>query len=171
MKRSIGSICPVFNSHRMISGYVQSVYAPMARNSERLRADGYKILKEATAWKKSISEDWNRISVTNISLPDGDTAKKGEEMQVAVTVAMAGHRPNELRVEVVHGPTDLRDSFKVRHVTRLSPTESDPDASGNVVFVGSMPLTYTGLYAYVVRVTPDHPNLAASHGFDLVIRA
>jgi hypothetical protein len=29
-------------------------------------------------------------------------------------------------------------------------------------------LTSTGLYGYMVRLTPEHPNLAFSHKFELV---
>jgi starch phosphorylase len=170
MKRSIGTICPVFNSHRMVSDYIETSYVPCAVTSEELRADNYRVLKEMVAWKKGIKDDWGKIAVNSVEVRNEGRAVKGKDVEVFVTVDTAGHHPSELNVELLHGPIDLWENFKVRLITSLRADESSPPNNGNVLFSGLIPLSHTGLYGYVVRVTPRHPNLPSSQRLDLVHR-
>jgi starch phosphorylase len=170
MRRSLQTICPVFNSSRMVSDYVESAYVPLARNSSELKANNYAILRQMVAWQKRVAGDWEKIRIQDVRVPNEGHAIQGREVEVLVTANTAGHGPDEIRVELLHGPVDLRDNFKERHVTRLTPRSAEPDVDGNVVFSGFMPVTHTGLYGYVVQVTPDHPNLPFSQALDLVHR-
>jgi starch phosphorylase len=170
MKRSIGSICPIFNSHRMVTQYVENFYMPTAANSSKLRDNNYKALKEMVAWKRRILDDWDKISILTVEIRNEESALRGKNVQVVVTVDTAGHHPEELSVVLVHGPIDLWDNFKVRHITRLEPDSTNADSGGPVRFSGLVPLSHTGLYGYTVRATPQHPNLSFSKRFEVVCR-
>jgi len=170
MKRSIQTICPFFNSHRMVSDYIETSYVPAAANFAALRENNYARLRQLVAWRQDIREDWNRIAVRSVNVTNDLEPLKGRTVEVSVTVDTAGHSPDELKVELLHGPVDLWDNFKDRHITRLTAENSVGSPYGEVRFSGLMPLTETGLYGYVVRVTPEHPNLPFSQSFDLVQR-
>lgn len=170
MKRSIGTICPEFNSHRMVSDYVQTSYVPGALTSEALAADNYRALREMVAWKKGLLEDWDKITVTSVEMKNEAEAVKGKDVEVVVGIDTVGHDASEFDVELLHGPIDLWENFKVRHVTPLRAAESGTSANGTVFFSGLIPLGSTGLYGYVVRVTPKHPNLPFSQRLNLVRR-
>ncbi len=170
MKRSIRTICPKFNSHRMVCDYVAQLYVPAARSFHELQKDGHGVLREMVAWKKKMELDWENISIKGVEVLDETNALKGKEVEVLVTLDTAGHGPEELRVELLHGPIDIWEKFKDRHVTPLTVKPAADRTDGNVVFSGRMPLSQAGLYGYAVRVTPDHPNLPFSRRFDLVHR-
>jgi glycogen phosphorylase len=170
VKRSIRTICPVFNAHRMVSEYTETCYVPSARASTELRVGNYAVLREMVAWKNKIREDWPKMVIRGVDVGNESEALKGKEIEVTVSVDTAGHRPGELRVELLYGPIDLWDNFKVRHVTRLAPKGETLQSDGAALFSGFIPLLHTGLYGYVVRIMPEHPNLAYSHGFHLVHR-
>lgn len=170
MKRSIQTICPVFNAHRMVSEYIEDGYIPAARSFKELRADNYVRLRELVSWKKKIETDWGYVAVKEVRVLDESHAVKGQDVKVVVNVETAGHSPEELRVELLHGPIDLWENFKVRHITRLQPIDSGPDSNGQVAFSGLIPLRHTGLYGYLARVTPEHPLLSSSQWADLVQR-
>jgi len=165
MKRSVGTICPIFNSHRMVSDYVEKFYVPLARNASTLQAENFQALRAMLAWKEKIVEDWNRIEVMSVEVRDKDEALKDKDVEVIATVDTAGHHPDELRVELLHGPIDMWDDFKVRYISRLRPESPDSQTTGPVLFSGKIRLEHTGLYGYNVRITPDHPNLSFSHRF------
>lgn len=171
MKRSIQTVCPVFNSLRMFSEYVETAYLPAAERVSRLKAESYGALKDMVAWKKRIREDWTSIQVTDVSIRDQRPALKGKAVEMAVTVNLAGHKASEIKVELLHGPVDLWERFKVRNVTRLHPQLEAPDAHGEVVFSGLIPLSHTGLYGYGVRISSYHPNQPPSQALELVLRA
>ncbi len=170
MRRSIETVCPVFNSHRMISDYVEYFYVPSAHNSLQLQEDGFKVLKNMVAWEKRLQETWTNIKVLKVEVRDQSAAIKGKDVEVVVALDTAGHDPKELTVELIHGPIDLWDNFKVRYMTRLTPDTPDTSGEAPVIFSGLIPMGHTGLYGYVVRVTPEHPNLPFSRRFDLILR-
>ena len=168
MKRSIQTICPVFNSHRMVSDYVETCYVPAAKNFADLQSGGYAVLRNMVEWKRKIREDWEKIAIRNVEVRNQLDAIKGKDVEVVVTVDTAGHTPNELRLELLHGPIDLWENFKVRHTTLLQAHGFSPENNDYVLFSGRMPLSHTGLYGYVVSITPENPNLPFSESFDLV---
>ena len=170
MKWSIASVCPVFNSHRMVADYVERFYVPSANNSLKLQENDFAALKEMVNWDKRLRATWDNIRVVNVEIRDRGLAVKGKDVEVVVSLDMAGHNPNELRVELIHGPIDLWDNFKVRYTTRLGPDKPPSSGKAPVVFSGLIPMSHTGLYGYEVRVTPEHANLPHSKRFDLILR-
>jgi starch phosphorylase len=154
----------------MVSDYVETAYVPANTASTELSAGNHAAVKDMVAWKKKIEQDWPKITIKSVEVRDEEKAVKGRELEVNVIVDTAGHGPAELNVELLHGPVDLWDNFMVRHVTRLTADGSGPETSGEVLFSGLIPLRDAGQYGYVVQITPNHPNLAFSHKFDLVQR-
>jgi glycogen phosphorylase len=169
-KRSLSTICPVFNSHRMVTDYVESSYVPCASDFKKLSEGNYSLLKDLVAWKRTIGADWNKLSILDISVSNHSERLKGKSVEIQVKIDTAGHNPNEFKVELLHGPIDLWDSFKVRHIARLYPPINGDSDNGSFIFKGEIPLTGTGLYGYGVRVTPQFPGLPSSEGFDLMLR-
>ncbi len=170
MKRCIGTICPEFNAHRMVSDYVENCYIPAYRAAADLQRNNYAVLREMVSWKEHISKEWDRISIKDVEVGP-QPAVKNHELDVKVTLDLAGHKPEEFRVVLLHGPIDTWEEFIVRHTTSLTPfTESASPSSNGAVFAGKAPLTHTGLYGYVVQVTAFHPNLPFSQSRFLVLR-
>ncbi len=169
-KMSLSTICPVFNSHRMVTDYVESSYVPCAGDFQKLSDANYSLLKDLVAWKRKIGADWNKLSILDVSVSNHSERLKGKSVEIQVKIDTAGHNPNEFKVELLHGPTDLWESFKVRHIARLYPAIYGDSDNGAFIFKGEIPLTDTGLYGYGVRVTPQFPGLPSSEGFDLMLR-
>ncbi len=136
MKRSVGTISPVFNSHRMVTDYIENCYVPSARSYSELRVGNYAVLKDMVAWKNKLSSDWKSIRVKTVEVRNEIEAVEGKEIEVVVIVDTAGHRPGELKVELLHGPIDIWDNFKMRHITRLQADSSGPESNGDVIFSG-----------------------------------
>ncbi len=170
MKRSIGTVCPVFNSHRMVTDYVENCYLPAAANHFKLEQDNFRAARGLVSWKEKIRQRWNDVSVLDVTVQDQQTALKGKEMEVEAIIRTAGLNPDELRVELLHGPIDLWDNFKVRLITQLEPKTVLDQDGGRVAFAAMIPLMHSGLYGYEVRVTPEHPNLAFSDRLTYVKR-
>ena len=169
MKRSITSICPEFNSHRMVSDYIEGSYVPCATNSEVLRKNDFGLLKEMVAWKKQIARDWPNLKILDVTVDDRTHAIKGRQLDVSVTIDTAGHNPDELKVEIFHGPINTYEEFKVRNVTVLENFKR-AQTNGSFVFSGKIPLMYSGLYGYTVRITPYMPYLPVSESYELILR-
>ncbi|MGC8602150.1 MAG: alpha-glucan family phosphorylase [Desulfomonilaceae bacterium] len=170
IKRSLSTICPVFNSHRMVTDYVESSYVPCATNFKKLSEFKYALLKDLVAWKKTIANDWGKISITDVHVSNDTEPLKGKSVEFQVKIDTAGHEPNELNVELLHGPIDLWENFKNRNITKLYPANDGKSPDSSFIFKGLIPLTETGIYGYGVRVTPQFPGLPLLEDFDLIIR-
>lgn len=169
MKRSITTICPEFNSHRMVSDYIEHSYVPCATTSDVLRKNDFGLLKEMVAWKKQITRDWPNLKILDVNVDDQTHAIKGRQLDVSVTIDTAGHNPDELKVEIFHGPINTYEEFKVRNVAVLENFRR-AQSNGSFVFSGRIPLLHTGLYGYSVRITPYMPYLPVSDSYELMLR-
>jgi starch phosphorylase len=168
MKRSIRTICPEFNSHRMVSDYIENCYVPSAKAYSELKIGNFAALKEMVQWQNRLSNDWKNINIKAVDIKGEVDAVKGKKIEVAAIIDTAGHRPHELKVELLHGPIDIWQNFKVRHITRLEADLAGPESNGDVIFSGHIPLSDAGLYGYVIRISAEHPNLPFSRSLDLV---
>lgn len=169
IKRSITSVCPEFNSHRMVSDYVEHSYVPCATTSEVLMKNDFSLLKEMVAWKKRITKDWPSLKIVGVTVDNQSNAIKDHKIDISVTLNVAGHNPDELKVEILHGPINTYDEFKVRHVTVLDKFRH-VENNGDFVYSGQIPLLYSGLYGYAVRITPYAPYLPVSESYELMLR-
>ncbi|MDD3472424.1 MAG: alpha-glucan family phosphorylase, partial [Syntrophaceae bacterium] len=169
IKRSITSVCPIFNSHRMVSDYIEQSYVPCATTSEVLKKNDFRLLKEMNAWKKQITKDWHAFKIVEVNVGDQTNVTMGHQLDISVTIDTAGHNPDEIKVEILHGPINAYEEFKVRHVTTLE-NFRHAQGSGAFVFSGKLTLMYSGLYGYLVRVTPYTPFLPVSESYDLLLR-
>lgn len=169
IKRSITSVCPEFNSHRMVSDYVEHSYVPCATTSEVLMKNDFSLLKEMVAWKKRITKDWPSLKIVGVTVDNQSNAVKDHKIDISVTLNVAGHNPDELKVEILHGPINTYDEFKVRHVTVLDKFRH-VENNGDFVYSGQIPLLYSGLYGYAVRITPYAPYLPVSESYELMLR-
>jgi starch phosphorylase len=171
MKRCICTICPAFNSHRMVSDYIETAYVPAHLSSEQLTADNFAKLKEMVAWKKHIAGNWSRINIKSVEIMNDREYLAGKEVEVFVTIDTVDHAPEELEVKVVHGPVDLWDQFTQYSFTKLSAQNGNEPSPGEIKFGGKLKLSHTGRYGYEVLVTPFNEYLPNSQKFDLVLRA
>jgi hypothetical protein len=135
-----------------------------------LSADNYSRLKDLVQWKKNIERNWAKIEIRDVTVSNDSEYLKGKNVEVQVRINSAGHGPNELKVELLHGPIDLWDKFKTRNVKRLDPAADSSHENGDLIFKGEIPLTQTGLYGYGVRVTPQFPALPSLEWSDSIIR-
>ncbi len=170
MKRSICSICPVFNSHRMVSDYIENCYVPCNSASQALQKNNYSALKEMVSWKNQISNDWESIRIDDVEVFTEGEALSGKEIEVKVKIANYGHNSSDFRVELLHGPIDIWDNFVERHITMLGTNNGNESNSDDIVFTGRMKLSHTGLYGYIVQLTAQHPYQPYSQRFSLLHR-
>jgi glycogen phosphorylase len=170
MKKSLSTICPIFNSHRMVSDYIESSYVPCAMDFKALSMDNYSVLKKLVQWKKKIQRNWGKIRIIDVDVSNDAEYLKGKNVEVHVRIHSAGHGPDELKVDLLHGPIDLWDKFKTRNVKRLDAASDISSKNGDLIFKGEIPLTETGLYGYGVRITPQFPALPSLEWSDSIIR-
>ncbi len=157
MKRSMSTICPFFNTNRMVQEYVEMCYWPSAQRHARL---GEAELARAAAlarWRQRVAQGWGQVRVEAVEAPGTDTVQVGAELGVQARVNLGGLSPDDVEVQLFHGVVDSMGDIPAPRTAAMSHNGSAGD--GSWVYQGTIPCRSSGQYGYAVRILPRHPDL------------
>jgi glycogen phosphorylase len=157
MKDSITAFGPVFNTSRMVAEYATAAYGPAAANWKRLRADNLHQARELGHWLEHVTPAWSGVKILTVEDDAREGRAVGEATRVNVQVHPGQLTPEDLRVDVVFGPTRPGGELQAPESVRLSLEERHED--GMCVYSGSFTAATGGRIGYAIRVLPHHPAL------------
>jgi starch phosphorylase len=159
VRKSLASLGPRVTASRMVADYVEMLYEPTAGRTDALSADGHARAKELAAWKQRIAEAWHGVHVDRV---EGDVAaaELGGERTVEAVVSLGKLAPDDVDVQLVHGPVGQGDELTDRTCVSMRLDGSADDAHRR--YVGSMSCERAGRYGFTVRVVPRHTDLVSS---------
>jgi starch phosphorylase len=158
MKRSIETLCPVFNTSRMVAEYMNVCYAPSIQRYHRLLAENLKGAASLAGWRKGLKQGWPQIKIEKVESAGADPLHVGGELQVKARVHLGRFGPEDVQVQLYHGPVDSMGDIP-RGQTVLMRPDGAVEA-GSWVFTGTIPCRSSGQHGFLVRVLPRHPDLA-----------
>jgi starch phosphorylase len=153
MKASIITLCPRFNTHRMLEEYEEWFYRPAQTYTERLSAHH---MTEATAlaeWYRKIEANWAKVSIVEVEQEGPDELAAGEKLTITALVHLGELVPQDVKVEVYYGHLDRK----------LLLMDSERSENGVYLFRSALLCRKTGKFGYRIRVSPHHPHLMPSH--------
>ncbi|MBN1442469.1 MAG: alpha-glucan family phosphorylase, partial [Planctomycetes bacterium] len=106
MKASLMSICPHFNTNRMVEEYAERFYLPAALNSNMLAKDDFREARSLAAWKSFVAEHWSEVAILSVEADTTRELEIGSELPIEVRVLLGSFRPEDISLEVLHGPLD-----------------------------------------------------------------
>jgi glycogen phosphorylase len=167
MRHGLRSLGPLVRADRMVGDYVGNLYAPAARASRALAADGNRPARELAAWKDRVRRSWDRVRIEHVEA-DGAEPSLGAVLDVRVNASLGELTPSDVRVELVYGrPGEDDEIVEPSHVTLTADTPTDSDrAPGR--FSGLVELGQPGPFGYTARILPDHPLLGTAAELGLV---
>jgi glycogen phosphorylase len=159
MKRSIASLCPVFNTGRMVAEYASVCYLPSARRYRHLTADDLKAARGLSAWRRALARGWGQVRVLDVRGDGADPLHVGAELLVEARVQLGHLSPDDVQVQLFHGLVD--NLGEIPHpATVLMHINGAAPEGGAWLFEGTIPCRASGQHGYAVRVLPRHPSLA-----------
>jgi starch phosphorylase len=166
MKRSIGTLCPVFNTGRMVAEYMTRCYGPSAERFLRLSADNLARAGSLARWRRSLLRGWGDVKIESVETQGADPMHVGGELNVKVRVQLGSFRPEDVEVQLFHGLVDsLGEIPKPGTVSMLHNSHSD---GGSWLFSGTIPCRSSGQHGFAVRVLPHNADLANAYEPGLV---
>ncbi len=168
MKASIAQYAPRFNTSRMVAEYASRAYTPAAATWRTLTEQHMKAARRQAAWLKRVTANWPALRVENVE--DEIRADDGvEAATVTAWVALGPLTPDDVRVDVIHGRTDESGELLEEAVTPLA--SSVQSENGTWCFQGKVLPNGGGRTGYVVRVLPNHRELADPYAAGLALWA
>ena len=157
MKAAMRTICPIFNTNRMVREYTERFYLPAAQRYRHLAEDEMARAKALAQWKSHLHEHWPEIRVDNVEAEVPAELRVGAELQVRTQVNLGALEPQDVTVQLYYGPLDTKGEISKGEVMAMKWVESNED--GSYVFVGAIPARTSGRYGYALRILPHHEDL------------
>lgn len=167
VKASIRTICPMFNTHRMIEEYTHRLYAPAACKGRQLAASGHAHARALAEWKKRMAEEWPQVRVESVEANDGAELQVGSLVNVRAKVLLGDIKPEDVAVELYYGRLDPHGQLSEGNSEGMTCREHLQN--GTFQFEGQIPCHRSGQQGFAIRVVPRHPDLAHRYDAGLVV--
>jgi starch phosphorylase len=158
MKRAMSTVCPVFNTSRMVQEYVEKCYWPSAQRYERLAGENLKDAADLARWRQRLAHGWGQVRVEAVNADGADPLHVGAEMEVDARVNLGGLSPDDVEVQLFHGVVDSLGDIPNPRTVAMSHNGAHEGSVWH--FHGTIPCRSSGQHGYAVRVLPRHRNLA-----------
>ncbi len=166
MKTAIRTICPVFNTNRMVAEYARRFYIPCTLRRESLRAASRKRSLALTAWKAKVQQAWGRVHFTDLHSGPTENLPYGSSLSVVAEVYLDTLVNDDVMVELFFGDVDPSGTIPKGETVTMKFVE---DLGGNVYrFEGAILCENTGQQGFMARIVPAHPDLANKHETGLI---
>lgn len=166
MKTAIRTICPIFNTSRMVQEYCDRFYLPCTVRRNELRASKRHRCHELAQWKSRVRASWKNVSFTNVESGPTDGLSYGSSLQVAAELYLNELTDADVIVEIYYGDVDPLGRMPTGKTIAMDCSRKLPNNTYR--FEGSILCDKTGQQAFMVRVIPSHPDLAQKHEMALI---
>jgi starch phosphorylase len=106
MKASIGTLCPRFNTNRMVWEYVDQFYAPLLERAGHLAADEMASARALAAWKDRLHADWHAVRVARVEASGPSGLRVGDRVCARAWVQLGELEPDDVTVQGYAGRVD-----------------------------------------------------------------
>lgn len=157
MRASMQTLCPFFNTNRMLREYTERFYVPAFMRHQRLAADGSRAARELAAWKAKLAEDWRQVSVQEVNGRHVPEIVVGTEVPVQARVHLGNLSPDDVEVQFYVGR--INSSGEIVDATSVQMKRVEDQEDGWYRYEATQRPSETGRYGYTIRVLPKHPDL------------
>ena len=162
MKNSMRTICPMFNTHRMVEEYADRLYVPAIERWRHNSENEFAAAKTLWQWKQNLASGWKSLQVEEVQANDSGDLPVGAMVDVKAKVQLGTIKPDDVAVELYHGRLDAHGQLCEGN-SEMMTCESHAE-NGSYWFQGRIPCHRSGQQGYAVRVLPRHADLP--HRFD-----
>lgn len=156
VKRSLATLGPQVSAARMVRDYVEELYEPTAARADRLTGDDLAPARALSAWKQRVADAWHQVHIEWVE-SDVTMAELGTERVVEAAVSLGELRPDDVDVQLLHGPVGQGEDMLGR--AEVSMRQDGAVDDHHARFRGAFTADHAGRYGFTVRVVPHHPDL------------
>lgn len=156
VRHSLATLAPQVLANRMVTEYAADHYRPLADRAARLTADDHARARRLAAWRKGVADRWAGVELEEVTLKGGP-ARVGDSREVEVRVRLGGLSPQDVRVELLHGPVD--GDGQLERPAQTVPLDLFDADDGECRYTGTFTCGVPGEYGISARVVADHSDL------------
>ncbi len=158
IKESMKSLCPQFNTNRMVREYTERYYLNAHRNYRGMVEDNYRRAREIAAWKEQVSAAWKKVAIKDLIFGDEQEISVGSKVKVKAVVDLGDLSNEDVQVELYFG--SLNPDGEIAEGASLPMFITDEQEGGVYVYEGQMLCLKSGQFGFTVRIIPMHDGMA-----------
>jgi starch phosphorylase len=167
MKASLHKLCPMFNTHRMVSEYWTRFYIPSAERHFELAKNDWQGLRELAGWRQKIMYNWSNVTIKETRMDEISEIEMGASYHAEADVFLGELSPEDIMVEAYYGRLDPSNQFLDSFTSVMTP--AGPARDQVCTYKSDLRFEKVGHFGLNVRLTPNHPNPESRHAMGLVI--
>jgi starch phosphorylase len=164
----------------MVAEYTRRFYNPAMARWRYLTENSMARARELAKWKTEIRGLWPEFAVKDVVMeitngevheplnPKQPQLNVGSQLSVRALVKLGKVSPNDVSVELYHGPVDSWGNINDGSAVKMDYKEPS-NHDGEHWFAGSMNCRMTGQHGAALRVMPRHPDLVDPYEMGLVL--
>ena len=124
LTHTLSTLGPKVLASRMVSDYVERLYAPAAISARDVAADDYALARDLAGYRSRVLAGWHGVRVEHVEATGvGDAPQRGQRLIIRAFVALGDLGRDDVRVELVSGRVDHNDRIVNRRIVELAPIE------------------------------------------------
>jgi starch phosphorylase len=167
MKSAISTICPVFNTYRMVQEYADRCYIPCSIRKSTLIENKRARALALSHWKDRVHQLWDKVNVVSVASGPTEGLPVGSSLQVSAEVYLGELTEKDVTVEIYYG--DLSPNGQIPHGYTMEMSCAKVLGNGVYRFEGAILCKETGQQGFTIRVIPNHEDLAQKHETGLIV--
>ncbi|MCZ7631126.1 MAG: alpha-glucan family phosphorylase [Microthrixaceae bacterium] len=167
VRRSLTTLGPLVDAHRMVRQYTEGVYAPAVATSAALNADGHAGARRLAAFRRRVVANWDDVRIASVEV-DETTGDLGSTRSVSASVMLGRLDVDDVEVQLLVGHLGPGGGLVDPEVTTMSAASGPDGPERNVTYSGSARLSVPGRMGLTVRVLPSEPLLHTQVDLGLV---
>ncbi len=166
MKAAMRTLCPVFNTNRMVCDYVTNYYMTCAERHKRLTENGCERAVTLGQWQQRVATEWHKVRIRSVHSSGAEDARVGGSLSVWAQVDLGNLTPDDVVVQAYFGRVGSDGQIRDPETMAL---RCEGEADQHVyLFKSDLPLRRSGRIGFAVRVMPHHEDLCHPHATRLI---
>jgi len=149
MKESMMSICPMFNSNRLIEEYTRKFYIVADKNYWENKNNNFHAVVEFSSWLQKVSSCWDKIKIVEVKDNIQGSYSIGDKIEVTAKVYLDKLSIDDVSVQIYYGYLDSKSRISNPKIKEMEVVDKE-----NVVYKGEIDVDRVGHCGYVIRILP-----------------
>jgi starch phosphorylase len=165
VKSSMKRLAPVFNTNRMVQEYAERFYLPALERWRKLSAGEFARVHESVRWKQWVRTNWHEVQILRAKV-ESTEVQAGGALRIEADIFLGQLHQTDVVVQIYSGPLDA--DYNITEGTARTMQFIDRPEEGTYRYEGAIPCQESGLFGYLVRVLPHHPDLNGHFGLEMM---
>ncbi|MEZ5198648.1 MAG: alpha-glucan family phosphorylase [Bacteroidales bacterium] len=167
IKNTISSIVPHFTMKRMLDDYYNQFYNKLFERHNALKQDNYQPAKAIRRWKEHMVENWEKVDVISVRIPDSSASPLdlGDEFAVEIVLNTHDIAAENIGIDLVIGQ---KVNDRVTEIFQKEELRLVKKSGVKATYSTSKKMKVSGVFDFAFRIFPKADFLPHRQDFNLV---